>query len=860
MIQNLPIKQKEKSKLKMEKLNNRSEFSLIFKYALKDLSRNYHKISSIIATLFISLFILSAIFTIEDSLKKELNDNAKALLGGDLEIDYNRNQGNLELVNQVKEFATVSQMIEFSTMLSTTGRDKNKSLFTRIKTVDEKYPLYGEVVFEPIGAYERMQKEPNTILINESLSKTLNIKLNEQVKVQDQNFTVIGIIKSVPDVSGFVAFGDWALAGKQTLEILKLNGIGSFLNYEYKVKFNQADNPDEIEQRIEAIFKNDQKVKLRYPENSASGIKRIINNFSQFLSLVSISAMLIAGIGIANTLLSFINQNNMSIAVRKAVGFYSGNIKTLYYLQLLILLFVITVISYGSSFLIVPIVDKYLSDGLGLNVYPVFSIINFIKIFLVGLLVLVIFSIPTISSIDQVKASNLFRNVFQNLQFYYSKKSIVLSFILLSILVLLFTIGSEQPTYSLGYFTAFFVCLIVFFFLSRIIIFFLKKFKSSSNISLKVSIKNITQTKSITPITIMSLGLGVTLLLTLALVGTNFQREIAKSIPNIAPDYFFVGIQKGEREKFEQGILKMDPNADIEVVPMVSSGIAKINGINPNTYIKPDNDSYWVIGSERRSSWVEDVPEDNPLVAGKWWDLNKPNELQISLDAKVARDFNIQLGDIFTLNIYGREIDGEVINFREVDYRDLSINFAMLFNPKFAQNIPHEYLATAKFNTDKFDETEMLEVMPSLSMIKIADYLTKVTAVLNKVFIAVTLISAVTIVIGLIVISSAIMVQGKVKEYQNLVFKILGFSKKEIIFSSLIEFIIIFKSVILIAIFFAVIGSKFIIENIFELVWMFDFKVLIYLSFSIGCITLLLIMLTNLKYLNPKVYPLIRNQ
>ncbi len=844
----------------MEKSNNSSEFNLILKYALKDLSRNYHKISSIIITLFISLFILSAIFTIEDSLKKELNDNAKALLGGDLEIDYNRNQGNLDLVNQVKEFATVSQMIEFSTMLSTTGREKNKSLFTRIKTVDEKYPLYGEVDYKPIEAYERMQTEPNTILINESLSKTLNIKINEQVKVQDQNFTVIGIIKSVPDVSGFVAFGDWALAGKKTLEILKLNGIGSFLNYEYKVKFNNDDDPEKIERKIENIFKNDQKVKLRYPENSASGIKRIINNFSQFLSLVSISAMLIAGIGIANTLLSFINQNNMSIAVRKAVGFYSGNIKTLYYLQLFILLFVITVISYGSSFLIVPIADKYLSDGLGLNVYPVFSFLNFFKIFLVGLLVLIIFSIPTISSIDQVKASNLFRNVFQNLQFYYSKKSVAVSFILLSTLILLFTIGSEQPTYSLGYFVAFFVCLIVFFLLSKLIIFFLKKFKSSSIVSLKVSIKNITQTKSITPITVMSLGLGVTLLLTLALVGTNFQREIAKSIPDIAPDYFFVGIQNGEREKFEQGILNMDKDANIEIVPMVSSGIAKINGVDPNTFIKPDNDSYWVIGSERRSSWVEDIPKDNPILEGEWWDLSKPNQLQISLDAKVAKDFNIQLGDIFTLNIYGREIDGEVINFREVDYRDLSINFAMLFNPQFAKEIPHEYLATAKFNSDKFDETEMLEIMPSLSMIKIADYLQKVTAVLNKVFIAVTLISAVTIIIGLIVISSAIMVQGKIKEYQNLVFKILGFSKKQIIFSSLIEFIIIFMSVILIATFFAVIGSKFIMENIFELVWQFDFKVLIYLGFSNGLVTLMLILITNLKYLNPKIYPLIRNQ
>ncbi|MDC0944080.1 ABC transporter permease [Candidatus Pelagibacter sp.] len=845
----------------MEKLNNPSELNLIIRYALKDLSRNYKKLSSIIVTLFISLFILSAIFTIEDSLKKELNDNAKALLGGDLEIDYNRNKGNLELVDKVKEFATISQMIEFSTMVSTTNSEKNKSLFTRIKTVDTKYPLYGDVNYEPAGAFERMHNEPNTLLINESLSKNLKLKINDKIKVQNQLFTIIGIVKSVPDVSGFVAFGDWALAGEQTLEILKLNGIGSFLNYEYKVKFDPTANADKLEKKIENIFKDDQKVKLRYPENSASGLKRIINNFSQFLSLVSISAMLIAGIGIANTLLSFINQNNMSIAVRKAVGFYSGNIKTLYYLQLLILLLIITTFAYGSSFLIVPIVDQYLSDGLGLNVTPVFSILNFIKIFLVGLLVLVIFSIPTISSIDQVKASNLFRNVFQNLEFYYSKKSTALSLILLSILVLLFSFGSERPIYSFGYFVAFFICLIVFFLLSKAIIYFLKKFKSTSNISLKVSIKNITQTKSITPITIMSLGLGVTLLLTLALVGTNFQREIAKSIPDIAPDYFFVGIQKGEKEIFEKNILNMDENAKIEVVPMVSSGIIKINGINPNTYIKPDNDSFWVIESDRRSSWTDEVPEDNPLTKGKWWDLNKPDQLQISLDAEVAKNLNIKLGDVFTLNIYGREIEGEIVNFRAVDYRDLSINFAMLFNPQFANNIPHEYLATAKFETiKKFDETSMLEVLPSLSMIKIADYLNKVTDVLNKVFIAVTLISAVTIIIGLIVISSAIMVQGKVKEYQNLVFKILGFSKKEVILSSLIEFIIIFKSVIFISIFFAVVASKFIMENIFELVWAFDFKVLFNLGLSIGLVTLALIMITNLKYLSPKVYPLIRNQ
>ena len=131
-----------------------TELGLIVTYALRDLGRNYKKISSIVITLFISLFVLSSILTIEQSLKKELNDNARALLGGDLEIDYNRIPGNLTLVNKVKEFATISQMVEFTTMLSTNNKENNQSLFTIIKTVDELYPLYGEVVYEPQGALQ----------------------------------------------------------------------------------------------------------------------------------------------------------------------------------------------------------------------------------------------------------------------------------------------------------------------------------------------------------------------------------------------------------------------------------------------------------------------------------------------------------------------------------------------------------------------------------------------------------------------------------------------------------------------------------------------------------------------------------
>ena len=226
----------------MVKLNKNQNFGLYFKYALRDLTRSYNKISSIIITLFISLFILSSIMTIEDSLENELNENAKLLLGGDIEIDYNNKEGDQTKIDKITKFATVSQMVEFSTMISTVNKKINKTSFTRVKSVDQFYPLYGKALYEPNDALEKLNQIESSILVNENIFKNLNLKINDIVKVQDKEFKVIGIVKVLPDIGGAFVFGDFALTGKKTLDKLDLNTLGSFLNYEYKVKFNKFVN------------------------------------------------------------------------------------------------------------------------------------------------------------------------------------------------------------------------------------------------------------------------------------------------------------------------------------------------------------------------------------------------------------------------------------------------------------------------------------------------------------------------------------------------------------------------------------------------------------------------------------------
>ena len=221
----------------------------------------------------------------------------------------------------------------------------------------------------------------------------------------------------------------------------------------------------------------------------------------------------------------------------------------------------------------------------------------------------------------------------------------------------------------------------------------------------------------------------------------------------------------------------------------------------------------------------------------------------------------MNINDKITLNILGREVEGVIKSFRKVNYGDLNINFAILINPSFGRKIPHEYLSTVKFSKiDNFDESVFINKFPNISIIKISDYLKKVTELLKNIFYAVSFVSAITLIVGLMVISSAILVQGKVKVFQNLVFKIIGIQKTKILISSVLEFIVLFISTIMFSTIFGIVISKYIIVNIFMLNWQFDFIMYLYVIVSIFIISFSFMHFTNLKYMYPKVYPLIKNE
>jgi len=411
------------------------------------------------------------------------------------------------------------------------------------------------------------------------------------------------------------------------------------------------------------------------------------------------------------------------------------------------------------------------------------------------------------------------------------------------------------------YFFAFFATIFIFYGVSRLLIFFLKRSFSFSNNSYKIAYRNIVAKKSLAPIMTISLGIGLTLLLTISFVANNLKTEISQSIPSIAPDVFFVSINKDEKNDLEDLIRKLDPDVELEFMPMAGASFVSVNGIPIETIVSPDNRSSWIVQGDRRISWLEQPPKDNPIVKGEWWDPGITDQMFISMDSRAAFDLGMEIGDKILLNILGRDVTGVLKNFRKVDYRDISINFAIIINQAFANKLPFEYVGTLKsdLSTDEI-QSKVVEQFPNISAIKIDRILSKVSEVLNKIFIAVTGISLVVTVIGLIVIVSAVLVQTTFRKYNNLIYKILGVNFQTILKAMTLEFVIIYLTLIFFAITVAVSGSHFVVVKTLGLNWAFDSILTFWIVVATAIVAFILIVIANRNIFSPKVYPLIRNE
>ena len=190
----------------------------------------------------------------------------------------------------------------------------------------------------------------------------------------------------------------------------------------------------------------------------------------------------------------------------------------------------------------------------------------------------------------------------------------------------------------------------------------------------------------------LSLGLGLTVLVTITQIDGNLRRQFTAALPERAPSFFFVDIPSAEADEFQSSSWRR-PGAKIERVPMLRGRIVEARGVKAEE-LKPTPDAEWVLQSDRGLTYAKDVPPGSKVVEGQWWRPDYDGPPLVSFEKKLADGLGLKVGDRVTVNVLGRNVTATIANMRSVDWQSLGINFVLVFSPNTFKGAPHTEIAT----------------------------------------------------------------------------------------------------------------------------------------------------------------------
>src|SRR5512132_333462 len=130
-------------------------------------------------------------------------------------------------------------------------------------------------------------------------------------------------------------------------------------------------------------------------------------------------------------------------------------------------------------------------------------------------------------------------------------------------------------------------------------------------------------------------------------------------------------------------------------VPALRGRIVRIGGVPVETAPVAE-EAAWAVRGDRALTYAAGPPEDAKIVAGAWWPADYAGPPLISLDAGLARGFGIGIGDTLTINVLGRDIEARVASLRQIEWRAVPFDFAIIFAPGTLEGAPHTHIAAVQ--------------------------------------------------------------------------------------------------------------------------------------------------------------------
>ena len=795
-----------------------NDWRLAWRLARRELDLRFRGLRLLLACLFLGVGALAAIGSLTQAIDRELAARGSAILGGDVEFAASQRAATPAERTAMARLGTVSETVRMQAMAV---RGTN-SVPIELKGVDSAYPLYGTLALRGGGSARPL--DANTVLVVPALADRLGIAAGARIKLGTAEFTVGGIVASEPDRLGEgFTLGPVAIVSLAGIDRTGLVQPGSLYESKYRIRIAEGASPKTAIDRFKAAFPTGGwETKTR--DRAAPGAERFVDRMGQFLLLVGLSALVIAGIGVGNGVSSYLAARRGSIAALKVLGATSGIVARIYILQVAIVAALGIAAGLVAGVVAVPLLVWLAGDVLPVTPGFTIQVAPLVLAAAYGMLIALAFTTPPLIEAGRIPAAGLLRGLpgerrvplRRTLPWVVGAGAAIVALALLT---------AEQPGLSAGFLAAVagvLAILAVFGWSVRRGAAMLPRFRRPL---LRLAVAGLHRPGARTGTLVVALGLGLTLFVLLAGIRTSIDANIARTVPQRAPSLFALDVPPAREAEFRRVVEGIASRAVIRTVPAMRgtiTGYARTRVAD----LKTIPEGAWALRGERGLTYAATLPEGSELTAGRWWPREYRGPPLVSLDERLAKVLNLKIGDPLSYTVLGVERTARIASFRRISWDTLGFNFVMVFSPNAIEDAPHNLAATIDLAPGQ--ETRVMRALlprfPSVSIIEVRGVLGQVRAIVSQMATAITAAASVAILAGIAVLVGAIAAAREVRTYDGVILRTLGATRWQVLAVQALEYAFLSVILSLLALLLGLGGAWYVVTQVFTFEWLPDYS------------------------------------
>ncbi len=732
-----------------------------------------------LACLALGVAAIAAVGTVRAGIEAGLAREGAVLLGGDAELTFTYRFASEDELAWMEEAAeTISEVVDFRSM-AVVGEERG---LTQIKGVDAIYPIYGDIVLEPEMPLETALSGHGAVM-ERVLADRLGLAPGDSFRLGTQDFTLSALLAREPDGAGDgFGLGPRTLVRTEALEGSSLLAPGTLFETRYRLKLPQTAGIDATKAEAQALFR-DQGMRWRDARNGAPGVSRFVERLGAFLVLVGLAGLAVGGVGVSAAVRAYLDSKREIIAILKTLGAESRTIFAAYLMQIGVLAALGIALGLALGGLLplafAPVIEARLPVPAEFTLY----VAPLAEAALYGALTALLFTLWPLARTEEIRAATLFRDLVSSRFRLPRPFYLVITAMLLIALVGFSAWFSGVPRLSLyaagGIAGSLLLLVLAAFAVRRLSRRLARSRHVRGRTPLRLALGAVGGPGGEATSVVLSLGLGLTVLASVGQIDSNLRSAIARDLPDVAPSYFVVDIQPDQLEGFLDRVAGDPAVSRVDSAPMLRGIITRING----TPAREAVGEHWVLSGDRGVTYAAQPDERTTVTAGSWWPEAYSGPPQVSFAAEEAEEMGLELGDMLTINILGRDIEAEITSFREVDFSTAGIGFILSLNPSALAGAPHSHIATiyAAPEAEAAILRDLAKAYPNITAIRVRDAIDRVSEVLAGIAAAITYGAAATLLTGLVVLIGAAAAGEQVRIYEAAVLKTVGAARGQIL-------------------------------------------------------------------------------